>query len=119
LFTIVYQKHREGNSDIDNKINKIKQYIDEHYNQEITLEELSALAAITPQYLCRLFKKYFDLRPFQYITRKRIQQAKKLLSDNTLSVNEIAHSVGFNDCSYFCAIFKKNEMMSPTEFRGQ
>lgn len=119
LFQIVYQNHREENSEIHYKINKVKLYIDDHYNQEISLEELSSLVDITPQYLCRIFKKYTNLRPFQYITMKRIQKAKILLSDNKLSVNEIARLVGFNDCSYFCSIFKKNEMMSPTEFRGQ
>lgn len=119
LFQIVYQNHRDENSEIHNKINKVKLYIDEHYNQEISLEELSSLVDITPQYLCRIFKKYTNLRPFQYITMKRIQKAKILLSDNKLSVYEVAHLVGFNDCSYFCSIFKRNEMMSPTEFRGQ
>jgi AraC family transcriptional regulator, arabinose operon regulatory protein len=41
-----------------------------------------------------------------------------MLSENMLSVNDIAHLVGYNDCSYFCAVFKKYEMISPTEFRG-
>ena len=49
---------------------------------------------------------------------KRIQDAKKMLSDTNMSVNDIAHSVGYNDCSYFCAIFKRYEMISPSEFRG-
>jgi AraC-like DNA-binding protein len=118
-FYILLYKKQEGESLKENGIiNKLKLYIDDHYNQNITLEELSVLFNITPQYLCKLFKKHLNLRPFQYIAMKRIQHAKKMLSDNTMSVNDIAHLVGFNDCSYFCAVFKKYEKISPTEFRG-
>jgi len=49
---------------------------------------------------------------------KRIQHAKELLSANNMPVNDIAHLVGYNDCSYFCAIFRKYEMISPSEFKG-
>lgn len=117
LFTIRYAKQAEG-SEGNRIIQQLMLYIDEHYNQDITLEELSAYVSITPQYLCKLFQKHLNLRPFQYITMKRIQCAKKMLSDNTLSVQEIAHMTGYKDCSYFCAVFKKYEMLSPTQFRG-
>lgn len=118
LYIMLQNKQEDKTSEGNRIINSIKLYIDEHYNQNITLEELSSLADITPQYLCKLFKKYLNLRPFQYITMKRIQYAKKMLSDNTMSINNIAHMAGFSDCSYFCAIFKKYEMISPTQFRG-
>lgn len=118
FYTMLNEIHENETSEGNSIINSIKLYIDEHYNQNITLEELSEIANITPQYLCKLFKRYLNLRPFQYITMKRIQYAKKMLLDYTLSVNDIAHLVGFSDCSYFCAIFKKYEMISPTQFRG-
>ena len=82
------------------------------------MEELSDQIHATPQYLCRMFKRHLNVRPFQYIAMKRIQHAKILLTDSDLSINEIAHRVGYNDCSYFCAIFKKIELISPSEFRG-
>jgi AraC family transcriptional regulator of arabinose operon len=118
LSTLLYRQENVAVTEANVILTQVKQYIEEHYTQNITLEELSALVHITPQYLCRLFKKHLHLRPMQYITMKRIQYAKKLLSNHRLSVNEIAHIVGFNDCSYFSAIFKKYEMISPTEFRG-
>ncbi|MGB8452510.1 MAG: AraC family transcriptional regulator [Anaerocolumna sp.] len=118
FYTMLQKKQEDEYSKENSIIDTIKLYIDEHYNQNMTIEELSALVNITPQYLCKLFKRHLNLRPFQYIAMKRIQHAKKMLSDNTRSVNDIAHLVGYNDCSYFCAIFKKYEMISPTEFRG-
>ena len=58
------------------------------------------------------------MRPFEYLARKRVSQAKVLLLEDKLNVNEIARAVGYNDCSYFCAVFKKHEMLSPAEFRS-
>lgn len=118
LYTMIHTKQEDETSEGNSIINLIKLYIDEHYNQDITLEELSNLVNITPQYLCKLFKIHLNLRPFQYITMKRIQYAKKMLSDYTMSVKDVAHMVGFSDCSYFCAIFKKYEMVTPMQFRG-
>lgn len=93
-------------------------YMDNNYRHEITLAELSDLIGLSPQYLCRLFKECLNLRPFEYLARRRIQQAKILLLEDKLNINEIASEVGYNDCSYFCAVFKKHEMLSPAEFRS-
>ena len=93
-------------------------YINNNYKEDITLTELSNLIGLSPQYLCRLFKECLNLRPFEYLARRRIQQAKKLLLEETSNINEIASQVGYNDCSYFCAVFKKHEMLSPAEFRN-
>ena len=118
LYAMLNSKHEIEISQGNRIVNDVKLYIDEHYNQDITIEELSELVYVTPQYLCKMFKRHLNLRPFQYIAMKRIQHAKKMLLDNNMSVNDIAHLVGYNDCSYFCAIFRKYEMISPSEFRG-
>ena len=93
-------------------------YINTNYKRDITLTELSDLIGLSPQYLCRLFKECLNLRPFEYLARRRIQQAKILLLEEKRNINEIAAEVGYNDCSYFCAVFKKHEMLSPAEFRN-
>jgi len=118
LYTMIHNKHEVEISEGKRIVDDVKLYIDDHYSQYITIDGLSELVNVTPQYLCRIFKNYLNLRPFQYIAMKRIQHAKKLLSSGNMSVGEIAHLVGYNDCSYFCAIFKKHEMISPSEFRG-
>ncbi len=103
------------------KLNQLKpviDYINSNYRKDITLTELSEIIGLSPQYLCRLFKECLNLRPFEYLARKRIQQAKLLLLEDKRTVNEIANEVGYNDCSYFCAVFKRHEMLSPAEFRN-
>ena len=85
--------------------------------EELGLKELSRVAGLSPQYLCRIFKDCLNLRPFEYIAGKRIQEAKRLLIEGELTVNEIAAMTGYNNCSYFCSVFKKHEMLSPAQFR--
>ena len=89
-----------------------------YYRRDLTLVELSDLIDLSPQYLCRLFKECLNMRPFEDLARKRIQQAKLLLLEDQKNINEIAAMVGYNDCSYFCAVFKRHEMLSPAEFRS-
>ncbi|MBR4554468.1 MAG: AraC family transcriptional regulator [Ruminococcus sp.] len=101
-----------------NQLTPVIEYIDQNYNRDLTLSELAELIDLSPQYLCRLFKECLNLRPFEYLARKRVSQAKLLLLENKMNVNQIAASVGYNDCSYFCAVFKKHEMLSPAEFRS-
>lgn len=101
-----------------NQLQPVIDYIDKNYQKELTLVELAELIDLSPQYLCRLFKECLNLRPFEFLARKRIQQAKLLLLEDKLNINEIAAKVGYNDCSYFCAVFKKHEMLSPAEFRS-
>lgn len=92
-------------------------FIEENYTKEIELKELADIVGLSSQYVCRLFKECFNLRPFEYISRRRIQEAKTLLVEASYNINEIAKRVGFKDCSYFCAVFKRNELVSPMEFR--
>ncbi len=101
-----------------NHLMPVLQYIDENLEKSITLEDLSSIIGVTPQHLCRVFKECLDIRPFEYISRLRIQVAKKYLIDNKVSIAEIANMVGFNNTSYFCLIFKRFEGITPTEFRS-
>ena len=101
-----------------NQLQPVIDYIDKNYRRDLTLVELSDLIDLSPQYLCRLFKECLNMRPFEYLARKRIQQAKLLLLEDQKNIDEIAAMVGYNDCSYFCAVFKRHEMLSPAEFRS-
>lgn len=92
-------------------------YIDKNFHKEITLEELANEVELSPQYICRIFKKCTNMRPFEYITKKRIEESKKLIIKGGLAVNEIAKAVGYSDCSYFCAVFKRLVGTSPIGYR--
>lgn len=111
-----------SNGEIQN--NKYRQlipvisYLKKNYSKSISLEEMADIIHITPYHLCRIFKEAYHLSPFQYLTRLRMQKAKELLIEfPTMPVKSIAPKVGYNEASYFCAVFKKNEGNTPLEFR--
>lgn len=99
------------------KLNTVLQYIDKNFNRDLGMEELVACINISPQYLCKLFQKYLNMRPFEYVTRKRIQEAKSLLLEENIPEADIAEQCGFNSLSYFCTSFKHLENITPAEFR--
>jgi AraC family transcriptional regulator of arabinose operon len=101
-----------------NQILPVISYIDINYNRQLSLKELADEINVSPQYLCRLFKQCYGMRPFEYVTKKRLQEAKKLLLENKLTVSDIAGETGYNDASYFCAVFKHYERITPNEFRA-
>ena len=96
----------------------ILSYIDGSFNEELSLSDLSRKIGVSQQYLCRLFKKYLKTRPFEYITRRRLQEAKKNLVQTDSGEAEIASRCGFNNISYFCAVFKRYEKITPAAFRS-
>lgn len=93
-------------------------YIEGNYQSDLSLDKLSAIIDVSPQYLCRLFKDCYAMRPFEYLAKRRTCQAKLMLLEDKYTVNDIAQIVGYNDCSYFCSVFKKHEGISPAEFRA-
>lgn len=99
-------------------IEPVINYINMHFSEDISLESLAKIVNITPQHLCKVFKERLYMRPFEYIAKRRIQESKKLLINGNLTIKDIGEIVGYKDNSYFCAMFKKYELISPSDFRG-
>jgi AraC-like DNA-binding protein len=95
-------------------------YIEYNSHQPVTLDELAGKLSVTPQYACVLFQLTLGMRPFEYITGVRLRKAKELLlREPDLSVNEVGRRAGYDSASYFIKLFKRNEGMTPREFRKQ
>ncbi|WP_019911075.1 AraC family transcriptional regulator [Paenibacillus sp. HW567] len=101
------------------KLTKILNHIETNIEQNITIHELAEIAHMHPNYFIRLFKKQLGVPPIQYITRKKIDKAKELLTSTTSTISEIAVQLGFSDMFYFSKQFKKNAGLAPTDFRKQ
>lgn len=96
---------------------KIQMYICKNYSRKITIPELASLAAVSPQYLCSLFKKIMGKSIVDYINAYRIDRAKRLLLYTNLNITEIAIETGFCNSQYFNRIFIKLEKLTPGQFR--
>lgn len=96
---------------------KLKQYLDENYRQDVTLDGLSELVGLTKFHLSRSFKQYSGFAPKQYVNRVRITRACHLLSNTELSVAQVSERVGYHSPFYFSEQFKSVIGYSPSEYR--
>ena len=94
-----------------------KQYIHNHYQEQITLEEVSEYVGLTPAYFSVLFKKETEIGFAKYLINERIEAAKDLLRETALSVSEICKKVGYNDQKHFTRLFEKNVGVRPAVYR--
>lgn len=100
------------------RLQPVLEYVDNHYDQVITLEDLSEILGITSQYLCFLFKKLVNMRPTEYINMVRINKSKEILfHERDKKISDIAQMVGFENPGYFSTLFKKFEGMTPHAFK--
>ena len=98
-------------------VKKIMENIDQNYVDDISLNLFAEKYNVSAGYLSRLIRKNTGYKYTELILEKRMNSAKKLLSDNTLSVMSIAEKVGYNDYFYFTKQFKKAIGISPSEYR--
>ena len=112
--------HPEKNNSLSSSkrnLREIKDYIDLHYMDKITLDDLAQQFFINKFYLTRLFKEQFGISINNYLLQVRATQAKQLLRFTDLSIEQIGQKCGMNDANYFSRMFKKVEGITPGEYR--
>jgi len=95
----------------------MKEYLDNHIDQNVSLKELCGLVYLSESQVVRIFKKNFGKTPHEYMLEIKLEQAKKLLLNSKLMIWEIAEQMHFCDEHYFSAIFKKKTGKTPMEYR--
>ena len=104
-------------TEIYQRIVSAKVYIDDNYQESISLEQISQKAFLSRFHFHRLFRRIYKKTPLEYITKKRIDKAKILLSENK-SVSEVCNEVGFESIGTFSNLFKKEIGFPPTYYRN-
>ncbi len=97
----------------------VRRYIDNHFKESLTLDQLAALAHINKFYLSHTFRQAFNTSPISYLISRRIQESRFLLTETDLSLSQIAQILGFSSLSYFSQSFRRLENISPMEYRKQ
>lgn len=118
-FVLLYQPLRIDSLANASSMEEIVSYINQHFTEEITVQELSAQAALSPYHFIRIFKKETGFTPHEYLIRTRIGNACYLLKNSLISVKDVCFRTGFSCESTFCTSFKKNTGLSPAEYRKQ
>ena len=104
-------------TDIYQRIVAAKIYIDENYQEPIDLDTISRQAFLSRFHFHRIFRKVYNRTPHQYLTWKRINKAKELLSENK-PVTDVCNEVGFESIGSFSVLFKKEIGFAPTYYRN-
>lgn len=107
---------------IDNlKLKKIaelmKNYLQEHYHEDIALQEVAGYFHYSDAYFCKIFKQCFDKSFIIYLSEFRVEKAKELLADISVNVKDISQRVGYRDSNYFAKVFKRIVGVTPSEYR--
>lgn len=106
-----------GKTDKSEQLMPILNYIDDHFAEDFSITSLAKLANISPQHLCRIFQNTLHIRPTEYLTNRRLSEAKHLLLHSNIPIAEIGIRCGFPDPRYFSTVFKQHEKMSPSKYR--
>ncbi len=117
LVNLMFEVSEERFGQSPKRIQNVLNYIERNLHTAITLEEVATFTRVTPSYLSRLFKKSMDETFISYLTRRRMEWARKKLVESDQSVTEIALDLGYQDVNYFCKSFKKETGVSPTVYR--
>ncbi len=97
----------------------IRTYVETHYMEDITLQNMAEVMNYSDAYFCKLFKQCFDKSFVSYLTWFRMEKAKELLGDPLVNVKDISSKVGYQDSNYFAKVFKRLAGMTPSEYRLQ
>lgn len=119
LFFIVLQLRRQDPSKKEdyNRISQVISYIHDHYQEDITLEQLARHFYISPYYLCREFKRHTDSTVIQYVNITRIMNAQRKFMETNKNITEICSETGFSNLTHFNRVFKSVTGMTPSGYR--
>lgn len=98
-------------------IQNVKEFIEKHYMEDISLSDLADTFYLSKEHLSRLFKKETGQNLFSYMMDLKLTEAKRLLTETDRTLDDIAFSLGFSNGNYFSKVFKKNVGISPSSYR--
>ncbi len=99
------------------KLNQLKEFIEEHLSEDLSIANMAAVVHMSPFHFARAFKAATGQPPHRYVTQRRMEQAKILLSVTRLPVAEVANRVGFSNQSHFSAQFRRATGTTPKGYR--
>lgn len=118
FFDLINDHIRQKRTSINHQlVEEIRQFIDGHFTEDITLSRMANQYKISPSYLSLLFTERTGKNFIDYLTERRLKKAKELLKHTNLKIYEISNAIGYNDSFYFSNCFKKMTGVSPSEYR--
>ncbi|WP_020619169.1 response regulator [Paenibacillus daejeonensis] len=101
------------------KLDEVRTYIDLHFAEPLSLEQVARIFFVSKEYLSKLYKQTYGITVMDYVLQRRMEQAKAWLEEEEFSIKTIAEMTGYEDMSYFYRVFKKHYGVAPGEMRKQ
>ena len=111
------QENHHENIKMNAVADNIREFIEKHYKEDISLQDVAGSMNYSDAYFCKIFKQCFDKSFLVYLTEYRVEKAKVLLADMSINIKDVSAEVGYRDSNYFARVFKRNEGIPPTEYR--
>lgn len=99
------------------EVKKVLNYVEHHYSQEISLQELAAIAGMSREHLCRTFSEIASISPMAYVNRFRVKKSLEYLRDTDRTMQEISDLCGFGSAGYFNRLFRRYTGQTPGQYR--
>jgi len=100
------------------RLKRVREYIETHLNDRLTLADLAGVACLSPYHFSRSFKQAVGVSPQRYVIRRRLERAKTLMRRTNKPLAEIAYRVGFSDQSHLTSIFRRETGLTPGRYRA-
>ncbi len=101
------------------RVSRARDYVSAMFAEPVPLQELSRVACLSPNHLLRTFRKVFGGTPHQFLTERRLEEAKRLLAGTELTVTEICLTTGFESLGSFSSLFRKRFGVAPSQYRQE
>ena len=95
-----------------------KEYLNENFITDISLQEISTHCCVSPFHFSRIFKKFTSYTPHQYLQNIRLKHGEMLLKNTNKPVSEISFAAGFNSTEYFASAFRQKYKVNPSQYRN-
>lgn len=96
---------------------EISSFIEQHYREDISMQDAAAALRYSDAYFCKLFKQCFKVNFSAYLNEFRVEKARQLIRDSRLSLKDVGTAVGYADANYFTRVFKRLIGQTPSEYR--
>ena len=103
--------------EIFKRISTARDWMEAHFKENITLEDIASIASMNSQHFLRMFKQVYSITPHQYLIDLKLKKAKALLDDSDMTINDICQTIGLESSFSFSVLFKKRFGLSPSLFR--
>jgi YesN/AraC family two-component response regulator len=119
LETKKYRNNFNNTNDMNQKIERVKRYIERNCFKKVTLDDAANIVDMNPKYLSRVFNDVAGISFIAYKLKIKIDRAKEMLMETGATVSQVSDKLGFMNPESFMRIFKKNTRMTPSEFKNK